>query len=366
MSAIRLRARGPGRVAILNGARSDWSLQQLKTLVESELQIPTVRQTLRAGFPPALIPDTEASTLAELGIIDGDTLLVDETAKPEPGGPSMPHDVAAAPAPQPEAQWTPDPTPGGAVLALPTAAPAASTAPLLIVLDLDGTLLSASRVAQRRAGDQGRRLPPPTFTVRDRGGYDVWLRPGCADFLSQLLARGCDLAVWTAAPAWYATMMVDAIESHAPCAGLVSKLRAVFCEDQTEVTWSGSAVVKKELRLLARKVGMQFWRCLVVDDTPSTYSANVSNALPVETFRPQMVSDDTLPALASFLTTAATSTPVDVRGWRHASSRARPLMPEHGHVMGAMTGGTASASTNQLVCDESTEIDDSDDDDDIC
>lgn len=206
--------------------------------------------------------------------------------------------------------------------------------PLLLVLDLDGTLLSASPVGRAQKGG----LPPQTFTVRDRGGYDVWLRPGCGAFLSQLLSEGYELAVWTAAPAWYATLMVEGIERHAPCAGFATKLRAIFCEDEAEVNWRGSAVVKKDLRLLARKVDRPLWRCLVVDDTPSTYAGNVSNALPVPIFRPEMLSDDTLPALASFLSSAAGSRPLDVRGWRHASDRARPLIPEQGHVL---SGGAA-------------------------
>lgn len=65
---------------MLNGARSDWSLQQLKNLIESELQVPATQQGLRAGFPPVLIPaDTgAATTLAELGVSDGDTLVVED------------------------------------------------------------------------------------------------------------------------------------------------------------------------------------------------------------------------------------------------------------------------------------------------
>ena len=219
---------------------------------------------------------------------------------------------------------------------------------MLVVLDLDGTMLSASRVgsAQLKARDRGQWLPPPTCTVRDRGGYDVWLRPGCGEFLSRVLSSGCELAVWTAAPAWYAILMAEAIENHAPCAGFISKLRAIFCRDHIQVSWIGKAVVKKDLRRLAHEVDRPFWRCLVVDDTPSTYSGNVSNALPVVTFRPEMVSDDTLPALASFLSATVASSPLDVRGWRHASSCATVLTPEQGQALtttSTPSGGTAAA-----------------------
>ena len=97
MSALRLRVRGPGGGAVLNGVRSDWSLQQLKGLIESELQIPAVQQGLRAGFPPALIPDAAACTLSELGITDGDTMIV-ENRGPQVDTPTAPP-TAAHPTP---------------------------------------------------------------------------------------------------------------------------------------------------------------------------------------------------------------------------------------------------------------------------
>ncbi len=257
--------------------------------------------------------------------------------------------AAAMVEPEPEAEPEPEPVQAADGLAPAVASgtrmSTAGESPLLLVLDLDGTLLSASRIgsAQHKARERGLRLPPQTFTVRDRGGYDVWLRPGCAAFLLQLLSEGHELAVWTAAPAWYATLMVEGIERHAPCPGFASRLRAIFCEDEAEVSWRGSGVVKKDLRLLARKVDRPLWRCLIVDDTPSTYAGNVSNALPVQTFRPDRVSDDTLPALASFLSSVAVSRPLEVRGWRHASSRARPLVPEQRQVSSGRTTGGAAA-----------------------
>lgn len=104
MSAIRLRARGPGGGAVLNGVRSDWTLQQLKALVETELQVPAAQQGLRAGFPPALIPDVPVTTLAELGIRDGDTILVEKNA-PQAMAPDTP--AAAEPVVAPDTATTP-------------------------------------------------------------------------------------------------------------------------------------------------------------------------------------------------------------------------------------------------------------------
>ena len=117
MSALRLRVRGPAGGAVLNGVRSDWSLQQLKSLIQSELQIPAAQQGLRAGFPPTLIPDAApASTLAELGITDGDTMVVEDR------GPQ-----AAAPAPLPTTAALPTPVePVTADLTPPAPTPASA------------------------------------------------------------------------------------------------------------------------------------------------------------------------------------------------------------------------------------------------
>jgi hypothetical protein len=111
MAAVRLRVRGPGGGAVLNGVRSDWSLQQLKALIESELGVPAVQQGLRAGFPPSAIPDA-AGTLAELGIADGDTLVVEDKG---PG-------AAAAPAPAPPAAAAAAAAPAAAAASVPAAA----------------------------------------------------------------------------------------------------------------------------------------------------------------------------------------------------------------------------------------------------
>jgi len=113
MSALRLRVRGPGGGAVLNGVRSDWSLQQLKSLIESELKVPAVQQGLRAGFPPALIPDAAACTLAELGITDGDTMVVEDRG-PQADDPAAPR-TAVLPTPvKPVAPATPASADAGA------------------------------------------------------------------------------------------------------------------------------------------------------------------------------------------------------------------------------------------------------------
>jgi hypothetical protein len=60
--------------------------------------------------------------------------------------------------------------------------------------------------------------------------------------------------------------------------------------------------VKKDLRKIAAGVHVPLWRCLVVDDTPSTSQATQRTPCPSP---PGMDADGTLPALASFLLAAA-------------------------------------------------------------
>ena len=91
MSAIRLRLRGPGGGAVLNGATSAWTLAALKEAIEREMGVPAAQQRLLAGFPPKVVAaEGEGEGLAALGIGDGDTLVVEDSGPP-----------AAAPAPSP-------------------------------------------------------------------------------------------------------------------------------------------------------------------------------------------------------------------------------------------------------------------------
>ena len=104
MSAIRLRLRGPGGGAVLNGATSAWTLAALKEAIEREMGVPASRQRLLAGFPPKVVgAEGEGEELAALGIGDGDTLVVEDS------GPLAAATAAApAPAPAPPAAAAPD------------------------------------------------------------------------------------------------------------------------------------------------------------------------------------------------------------------------------------------------------------------
>ena len=70
------------------------------------------------------------------------------------------------------------------------------------------------------------------------------------------------------------------------------------------------------------------------------------------------VSDNELAMLAAFL--CAQQTPLDVRGWQHASSRAAALLPEQGHSLG---GGAAVAQEEDLEGEGAADREDLDDED---
>ena len=205
----------------------------------------------------------------------------------------------------------------------------------LLVLDLDGTLLDAA--------PPGRRPGKPAFLDR---GKEVRLRPGLGEFLSFCLTR-FDVAVWTAAPAAYAEAMCAGITTTC-CPAFASSLVATFTETDTEVLWRGSPKTIKELRKLSARLTRPLARCLIVDDTVSTYSRNVANALPVPTFHAssprEQREDNVLQQLQQFLgTISLDAAALDVSGWKHAPPGARPLRPEG--ACGATVGSRGESRT---------------------
>jgi hypothetical protein len=177
------------------------------------------------------------------------------------------------------------------------------------VFDLDGTLLDTT--------------PPDTRGTRFNftwKGKEVRLRPGLSTFVSAVTAHGFDTAVWTAAPADYAEAMVAGMAS---CGVQLRPLMVLAYED-CEKSWERGPVLSKPLSKLSWRFDRPVWRSLVLDDTPTTYAKNVSNAIPVPTFAGQ-ASDRVLDELQAFLLGMNLSAPLDVRGWRLAPKGAAVL-----------------------------------------
>ncbi|KPA80649.1 hypothetical protein ABB37_04836 [Leptomonas pyrrhocoris] len=116
---------------------------------------------------------------------------------------------------------------------------------LVVVLDLDETLVYS----------------------RDTTLYE---RPGVSQLLKTLKGK-CELIVWTAGTREYALDVIRVIDT--VCA-------VQHCIYRHPMWWSGDAGCTKDLRMLGRPMD----RVILVDNTPSVFSANPRNSLLVSDF----------------------------------------------------------------------------------
>jgi len=187
----------------------------------------------------------------------------------------------------------------------------------MLVLDLDGTLLDTARPFVRQGAY--------TFLIAfdDVDVREVRLRPGLAAFLEAVMPH-FELAIFTAATAAYAEEMAKGIDALVP--GFRSALKAIFSKEHAHITPDG--YVTKTLSLLADHVGKPLCRTLIVDDNPTTYRLNVSNALPIPVYAGE-ASDAALATLQSFMLSLPKSgAPLDVSTYALADPGAGPLLAE--------------------------------------
>lgn len=116
---------------------------------------------------------------------------------------------------------------------------------LVVVLDLDETLVYSR-------------------------GFTLYERPGVVQLLKTLKGR-CELIVWTAGAREYALDVIKVIDT--VCA-------VQHCIYRHPMWWSGDAGCAKDLRLLGRPMD----RVVLVDNTPSVFSATPRNSLLVPDF----------------------------------------------------------------------------------
>ncbi len=173
--------------------------------------------------------------------------------------------------------------------------------PMLLVLDLDETLLFAHETPLARAADVS--LPP----------YSVYLRPGVHDFVRHV-ARHYTLAVWTSSSAAYARALVPILfDDPSRLAFVWSRERCTPARDLANDTW----VHAKRLDKVKRR-GHDLRRTLVVDDSPEKHRRNYGNLVRVAPFLGDPA-DDELPHLAAYLdrlTAAPDVRRIEKRGWR--------------------------------------------------
>jgi RNA polymerase II subunit A small phosphatase-like protein len=175
--------------------------------------------------------------------------------------------------------------------------------PLLIVLDLDETLVHATSTPVDR---------PCDFRC-DR--FYVYLRPGLARFLQGIQA-GFDVAVWTSASKDYAQCVIRNAFPHGyPLTFVWSRDRCTFRSDPEtrENYWLKNVHKLKRQRYHLRRV-------LCIDDSPEKYHRSYGNYIRVPKYRGE-VADDILARLLEYLGTLREVTDVrrvEKRGWLSA------------------------------------------------
>lgn len=172
---------------------------------------------------------------------------------------------------------------------------------LLLVLDLDETLIHASEIELDRTAD---------FRALD---YHVYRRPHLQRFLDYALAN-FEVGVWTSSGKVYAAAVVEALFPP-------DSLRFVWSSERCSLTrdWStGDYLNRKRLRKLKRR-GYRLERTLAIDDTPSKHSYNYGNLVCVREYLGQDQGDDELLQLMVYLDRLATEPDmrrIEKRGWR--------------------------------------------------
>src|SRR5688572_23717435 len=131
---------------------------------------------------------------------------------------------------------------------------------LLLVLDLDETLIHASESRLSQAADY--ELPP----------YFIYRRPGLAEFLSAV-SPAFRLAVWTSSSPAYARAVCPLIFPD------LQRLEFVWARDRctpTRAFDTDSWCDAKPLKKLKRR-GYDLDRVVVVDDSPEKHTRNYGN-----------------------------------------------------------------------------------------
>lgn len=154
----------------------------------------------------------------------------------------------------------------------------------LVVLDLDSTLVY---VLTSDPIDHDREMPSRYYDFHFVSGHTHffgWKRPGLDDFL-RWCAEHVDIGVWTAGTALYAHHVIASIFP------LGVRPLFVYTNIQCTVKWMKQGldfrqcIVKKLQKVWGRssrpKFGYSKEHVLIVDDTPSTYSLNRGNAIPI-------------------------------------------------------------------------------------
>lgn len=181
---------------------------------------------------------------------------------------------------------------------------------ILLILDLDETLIHASETPLARAAD---------FVVYD---YHVYRRPHLERFLA-LAMRDFDLAVWSSASDDYVHSVVGHIFPDPSVLQFVwgrsrASLRRVFQDESGYMIdpWDHTHYLKPLTKV--RRAGWSLERVLIVDDTPEKCMRNYGNAIYPRAYE-GAPDDDELLLLGPYLSSLKDQDDVrrlEKRGWR--------------------------------------------------
>jgi RNA polymerase II subunit A small phosphatase-like protein len=162
---------------------------------------------------------------------------------------------------------------------------------ILLILDLDETLIHASEKPLERAAD---------FSVY---GYHVYRRPFLDEFLAQC-GRHFDLAVWSSASDPYVRAVVERIfPDPAQLKFVWGRSRATLSRsfrdtDGLSDPWDHRHYLKPLAKV--KRAGWRLERVLIVDDTPAKCIRNYGNAVYARAYE-GAADDDELELLARYL-----------------------------------------------------------------
>ncbi len=186
------------------------------------------------------------------------------------------------------------------------------TAPILLILDLDETLIHATAAKIREDFD---------FQVYH---YYIYKRPGLTDFLIRCGAH-FTLAVWSSASDDYVRAVVGQIFPATLTPAFVwgrsrcTRFRLPELDEQgfASLDYATSYEFAKRLKKVTRR-GFDLKRTLIVDDTPEKVSQNYGNAIYIKPYL-GMGEDRELAYLADYLLTLkdeANVRTIEKRHWR--------------------------------------------------
>ena len=183
---------------------------------------------------------------------------------------------------------------------------------ILLVLDLDETLIRATEVPLGRAAD---------FAVY---GYHVYRRPFLAEFLAAC-ARHFELAVWSSASDAYVEAVVERIFPDPSALHFVwGRSRATLRRSIGDVDgymldpWDHQHYLKPLAKV--KRAGWRLERVLIVDDTPAKCIRNYGNAVYARPWQGER-DDVELKLLADYLAglkDVANVRAIEKRRWRES------------------------------------------------